>query len=115
MPFEEFTAKTRPNINIPMVSILKQGRIGLNTECYKKYFLNYKFAVFFYDKQNKKIGIRPTNQFLGNAFNIKLSKNGKIASISAASFLKHYTIPCNKSRSYPCHWNENEDILEVQL
>jgi hypothetical protein len=115
MAFEEFTGKTRSNTAIPMVSILKHGRIGLNQECYTNYLKDYKFVVFLYDKQNKKIGIRPTNQPISHAYNIKVNRNGKLASISAISFLHHYNIPFDKSQSYSCHWNATEKILEVQL
>lgn len=115
MAFEEFTAKSRPNITIPMVSILKYGRIGLNQQCYIKYFKDYKFVVFLYDKETKKIGLKPTNDHLRNAFNVKVAKTGKMASISATSFLKHYGIAFDKSQSYPCYRNEAENILEVQL
>jgi len=115
MVFEEFTAKTRSNISVPMVSILKYGRIGLNRECYRKYFKDYKFVVFLYDKDNNKIGMRPTNKPQGNAFNIKVHREGTLVNISAISFLKHYRIPFDKSQSFTCHWNATEKILELQL
>ena len=115
MAFEEFTAKSRPNTTIPMVSILRYGRIGLNHQCYIKYFKDYKFVVFLYDKETKRIGLKPTNNHLSNAFNVKTNKTGKMASISATTFLKYYSITFDKSQSYPCHWNETEEILEVQL
>ncbi len=113
MAFEEFTAKSRSNTTIPMVSILQYGRMGLNHQCYTRYFKDYKLVVFLYDKETKKIGLKPTNQHLSNAFNIKVTKTG--ASISATTFLKYYGITFDKSQSYSCHWNETEKILEVQL
>lgn len=115
MAFEEFTAKTRSNVAIPMVSILKHGRIGLNQACFTKYFKDFKFVVFLYDKQNKKVGIRPTNEHLSNAFNIKVTRNGKLASVNATIFLKYYKIPFDKSQSFPCHWNETKKIVEIKL
>lgn len=115
MAFEEFTAKTRSNVNVPMVSILKYGRFGLNGECYRKYFKDYKFVVFLFDKDNNKIGIMPIKQPQSNAFNLKVSRKGTIASISATTFLKYYKIPYDKSQSFSCHWNATDNILEVQL
>lgn len=115
MAFEEFTAKTSGNLKAPMVSILKHGRIGLNGECYRKYFNGYKYVIFFYDKENNKMGMRPTNQPQSNASNIKVSRKGNLANISALTFLKHYNIPFDQSRSYPCHRNETDDLVEVQL
>ncbi|MFA5238549.1 MAG: hypothetical protein WC476_02400 [Phycisphaerae bacterium] len=115
MGFEEFTAKTRTNIRIPMVSILRYGRIALNRECYGRYFKDYKFVLFLYDKSNNKIGVKPTNQAQSNAFNIKVDKKGNLANISAISFLKYYKIPFDKSQSFTCHWNATDNFLEVQL
>jgi hypothetical protein len=115
MAFEEFTAKKRSNSKIPMVSILKWGRISLNSECYTNYLKDCKLVILLYDAQHKKMGIRPTNQNLSHAFNLKADKKGKLANISAASFLEHYGIPYTESRSFACHWNETEKILEVQL
>lgn len=115
MAFKEFTAKAKSNVKIPMVSILKLGRMGLNGECYRKYFKDYKFVIFFYDEDIKKIGIKPTNEPKSNAFNIKVDKRGTLASINASTFLKYNNIPCDKSKSYTCYWNATDKILEVQL
>jgi hypothetical protein len=115
MAFEEFVDKTRSNTKIPMVSILRHGRISFNSECYKQYLGNNRFVVLLYDKGLNKIGIRPTNECLSYVFNLKMGKNGKIASISATSFLNNYKIPYSISRSFTCLWNETEKIIEVQL
>lgn len=115
MAYEEFTAKSRATTDIPMISILKQGVIGINNECYGKYFKNYKYAIFFFDKENKKIGIKPTNEPASNTYTIRISRDGKLASVSAMAFLNYYNIPHKDSKSYPCDWNESEKILEVKL
>ncbi len=115
MAYEEFTAKSRATTDIPMISILKQGVIGINNECYKKYFKNCKYIIFFFDKENKKIGIKLTNEPSSNTYSIRMSRDGKLASVSAMAFLKYYKIPHNHSKSYPCDWNETEKILEVKL
>lgn len=115
MAYEEFTAKSRATTDIPMISILKQGVIGINSECYKMYFKNYKYIIFFFDKENKKIGIKPTNEPSGNTYSIRMSRDGKLASVSATAFLNYYKIPHKESKSYPCDLNEAEKILEVKL
>lgn len=115
MAYEEFTAKSRSSLDVAMISILKQGIMGINSACYDKYFKNFKYVVFLYDEENNKIGLKPTNEPFGNAYNVRVSKNGKLANVSAKSFLKFYNISHNESKSYACYWNETEKILEVEL
>ena len=97
------------------ISILKQGTIGINSECCRKFFKNYKHIIFLFDRENNKLGIKPTNEPASNTYSIRLSRDGKLASVSAMAFLKYYNIPHKESKSYPCEWNESEKILEVKL
>jgi len=115
MSFEEFTMKRRPVIDTPMVSILKQGLFGFNVASYDKYLKKHKYIIFLYDKVNNKIGIKPTSEVSGNAYNIRVSKDGRVANVSASSFLNHYGIPHTESKSYACTWNSKEELLEIDL
>jgi len=116
MAFEEFTLKRRPVMDTPMVSILKQGTIGLNGVCYEKFFKKHKYVIFLYDKENNTIAIRLTNEASGNTYNIRVSRGGRLANISAIAFLKYYKIPYKEgSKSYTCSWNSKENMLEIEL
>lgn len=115
MAFEEFTSKRRAISDTPMVSLLKQGIFALNQACYNKYFKAYKYVILLFDKENNKIGLKPTNEVSSNTYNIRVSRDGKLANISAIAFLKFYKIPHNETKSYTCFWNEKEKILEVEL
>lgn len=116
MPFEEFTLKRRPVMDTPMVSILKQGIIGLNGVCYEKFLKKHKYVIFLYDKESNTIAIKPTNEPSGNTYNIRVSRGGRLANISAIAFLKYYKIPYKDgSKSYTCAWNTKENRLEIEL
>lgn len=115
MAYEEFTFKRRPVMDTPMVSILKQGIMGLNGACYTTYFKKYKYATFLYDKTNNSIAIKPTNDASSNSYNIRVGKDARLANISAIAFVKYYKIPHEETRSYVCTWNSKENMLEIDL
>lgn len=75
-----------------MVSILSRGIIGLNHKCIEKYFKDYKYVIFFFDRDNKITALKPTNDLAGNTYIIRLTGNQKGSQISASAFLKHYKI-----------------------
>ena len=114
MAYEEFTLRRCPR-DIPMVSILKHGIISLNQACYYEYFKSYKYVVFLFDRENNKIALKLTNDAKDNVYNIRVTRNGRLASISASAFLKYYKIPHPQTKAYSCSWNEEQKILEVQL
>ncbi|MDD5584815.1 MAG: hypothetical protein PHV55_07155 [Candidatus Omnitrophica bacterium] len=115
MSFEEFTLKRRPVRDTPMISILKQGTIGINSVAYDQYFRKYKYVIFLFDRQNNKIGIKLTNDAGSNTYNIRVSRGGRLANISALAFLKYYEIPHVESKAYTCDLNAKENMVEVTL
>ena len=114
MPFEEFM-KTRPVKDKPIISISKQGIIGLNQACYNKYLKQYSYVILLFDKDSNKIGIKPTNEDKINSYKIRVTRNGSLAQISATAFLKYFNILYEKTRIYTCMWNDEEKLLEVKL
>jgi len=114
MVYQEFTLRRCPR-DIPMISILKHGIISINQTCYYKYFKDYKYVVFLFDIENNRIGIKPTNVPKENVYNIRVTRNGKLANISASAFLKYYKISHTETKAYSCSWHEEQKILEVQL
>lgn len=115
MGFEKFTAKSRPVTDQAMISVLKGGQFGINQVCYKKYFKNYKYAILYYDRKRKVIGIQPIDVATSEAYNIRLSRDEKLANISAVAFLKYFDIPYTESKAYMASWNDEEKLVEVDL
>lgn len=114
MTFELYTRK-RIVTDKPKVSILKQGIIGLNQSCYSKYFKSYNYVYLLFDKENRKIGLKPTNEEDNNTLKIRVSRDGRLAQISASAFLNYFDIQHDESQPYDCEWDQNNQLLVVQL
>jgi len=113
MGYAEFEAKKALQ-HTPMISILKQGVLSINQSCYEQYFKKSKYAKFYYDEKNRKMGIKPT-EVKEKAYPVRQISNGKVFNLTAIAFLKHYNIPHTESRAYNCHWNSKENLIEIDL
>ena len=77
------------------ITITKSNSIGFPSQFYHQNNIkDFKYAVLYWDVQEKSIGIRFTNDESEkkNAFMIARSKIGYGGSISARSFFRHYKI-----------------------
>lgn len=116
MGYEKFTKQRRQAKDQAMITILKGGQFGFNKVCVEKFIKKYKYAVMYFDKEQKKIGIQLTNDSTNNdAHNIRFLKKGTLATISTMEFLKHFCISHEQSTSYPATWNEKEKLIEISL
>ena len=115
MAYERFEQRRRRTDDQPMITVLKGGQLGINKMCVELFFKDFKFAEMYFDKERKKIGIRPTNEKTKYANAVRRLKEGKLGSISAIEFLKHYGVKHEKSTAYPVIWNETERLLEISL
>ena len=107
-------------------SIRSNGSIGLSQGAVLKFKLTDGewFANLFYDKVEKVIGIKPT-QDAGEPGVTKIitrstpGANGQTSYtsfISAKSFLEYYDISVPKeSRSFPIEWNDEYKMLLINL
>jgi hypothetical protein len=115
MGYEKFTKKRRHVKDQATVTVLKTGQLGINQVCHEKYFKDFKYVILYYDRESKKIGIQPTNDISNDAYNIRLSRQGKLANISAIAFIKHFKIEHNESKAYMATWNDEGKLVEVDL
>jgi hypothetical protein len=75
------------------ITITKSNSIGFPTKFYNDNGIkNFKYAVLFWDKENKVIGIHFTNEEGKNGFTIGHSKQGYGGGVVATSFFKSYNI-----------------------
>ncbi|MHA2064974.1 MAG: hypothetical protein ACXABY_11425 [Candidatus Thorarchaeota archaeon] len=116
MSFEEYqnVRRGRGSIKMLTVTILKDGRISLNKACFTEYFESYKYVILMFDRATNRIGLKPTNEARANACRIRPRKGG-LAQIGAMAFLKFLGFPIGETKKYTCRWNEEEELLEVQL
>ena len=113
MGFERFTKIGRGYR--PKVSIWSRGQIGFNQGAVEKFDLQkYKYVVFFYDKENKRIGFKFTNDENEEGISkISLRKTG--TSASARSFLGYYSIDHEKTKSYNIKFDEDSNLYTIEL
>lgn len=76
------------------ISITKSHSIGFPTKFYKDNNIsNYKYVVLYYDRSNKSVGIRFTNdETEENSYSISHSKQGYGGSVVVRSFFNTYDI-----------------------
>ena len=115
MTFEEFVPKKAPPAREPMISILKQGSFGINGSAVERYFKDAEYVVLLYDKEAKRIGIRPIKDATSNSYPLRRAKKGNTVQITGQKFLRHYGIEHPETKRYPCEWLEKEKLVVVQL
>ena len=115
MSFEKFIYKRRPVLDTPMISVMKSGQLGINQEAYRRYFKDYKYVFFYYDKNKKIIGLEPTNDATSESYAIRVSRDGKLANISGIAFLKYCKIPHENTKAYLCKRDEKEGMIIIEL
>ncbi len=113
MPFEKFLHAGRGNK--PKISIRSNGQIGFNMAAIEKFQLKrHKFAVLFYDKQKRMIGIVPTGNKEDEGA-VKLQVRPTSASISGKSFLDYYEIHHEKTRRFSAVMRQEDGMIVVDL
>ena len=114
MGFERFTQTGRSFK--PKISIRGNSQIGFNCASIKEFKLGeYKFAVLFYDKDARKIGIRLTNdKNEEGACKLRVRENAG-ASISARSYIDFYKLHKLDKRRFDASWNDKEKMIIVTL
>lgn len=116
MAFERFT-KVRTRELTPMVSILTRGQISFNKASIEELKIDkFDYAVQFYDSDQKRIGIKLTNDKNEEGV-IKISKprSGQVASMSAKSLLTYYKVDFSKPQKYPLVYDKETEFLIINL
>jgi len=113
MAFVRFTKSGRGYT--PKAAIWTRGQIGFNRGAVEKFSLkDFKYAVLFFDKDNKKVGIKFTNDPTEEGANkLVFSKTG--AFISARAFLDYYDIPRGETKRYDIYYDDENDLYVFNL
>ena len=89
MAWEKFTI-TRRSFK-PRISIRGNSQIGFNSAAIEDFKLkDYKFAVLYYDRDNKKIGVKLTNSKEEEGVRKLRVREGAGASLPARVFIEYY-------------------------
>jgi hypothetical protein len=115
MAFERYT-KTNLRLGEPKISIWSRGQIGFNSTAIVKYKLkDFDYAVLFFDKDTKTIGVKLTNDKREpGAMKLVKRKSGGF-SFSAQGFLKYYNIDYGETKKYDLTYDESEKLYIFQL
>lgn len=96
--FEKFVKRGRELA--PKATIRKTGQISFNSAFIQKQNLNEnKYAVLYYDKGKKKIGLQFTNDE-NEEGKLKIQKGKNFMTVSARAFLDFYEIPYTDTKKY---------------
>jgi hypothetical protein len=113
MPFERFT-KTGRGYK-PKASIWSSGQIGFNQGAVERFRLNnFKYAIFFYDSEEKKIGFQFTNDENEDGI-VKLVKRAGGISFSARAFLDFNDINYSKTTRYDVSYDSENNLYVIEL
>ncbi len=113
MPFERFTEVGRSFR--PRASIRSTGQIGFSYAAVKRFDLvKYNYAVLFFDKETKKIGIKLTKDENEEGAVRLFTRNGN-GSISARSFLYYYQISHKKTKQFDIDRDAESGYLIISV
>ena len=112
MSFEKFTKTGRGYT--PKASIWMRGQIGFNQGAVEKLGIKKrKYAVLYYDKEDKRIGFQFTDDAESGATKIIKGKTG--AFISAKAFLDYYDIEHSETRKYDISDDKEAGLYVIDL
>jgi len=113
MAFERFTDVGR--VFRPRASIRSNGQIGFNHGSVKRFELQKSaYVVLFYDKENKKVGIRLTNDKTEPGASTLITRNGN-GTVSARSFLEYYQLLPKDTMQHDIEWDEENKMLVIDM
>lgn len=112
MGFELFEAESKKGYE-PRVSIRSNGQIYFNLGAIIRFKLKeHKYAQLFYDKDMRKIGVKPINDESAKGKMNLIVRKDQSSWVSAKTFFDFYQIPLPKEKStQPDFKYENEMII----
>lgn len=113
MSFEVFDKRRASSAPSPFVSIQRRGPLSLNRAAHEA-MGEPKAAELLYDRENRKIGIKPVDPTNPRGFPVRAQgRNGSTFIIAGQSFTKYYGIDTTVARRYAAV--KEDDMLVVDL
>jgi hypothetical protein len=98
----------------PGASIWKMGQLSFNRSAVETYKLDgFKYAVLFYDRDKKKIGIKFTNDAKEQGAG-KVSMKRRDAMVFAKGFLEHFGIEHSKTKRFAIQHDEKNGMFVLE-
>lgn len=109
MAFEKFSESGKTFK--PKVSFRKGGGIGLNAGAVRKFGLKqYSFAILYYDKERRLIGIKPTKSEDEEGAR-RMTHGGTGATIGAQGFMDFFEIDPPRDKRRDATWDDRERMI----
>ena len=118
MDFKRFTDTVYRDgkVDEPMISVRKQGTLTFSMSAMRKFILfDFKFAILFFNKSTKTVGLRLTNDEKEKGLLKLVRKDAGGHTISAQKFLKYIGWDYSKTARYPVNWDEKNELYTFQL
>jgi len=99
-----------------MATFTMLGRISLNkaaTRILEKDAV--EFVILLWDRDAKRMGIRPITKKDPRSYRVSYGKNGNGAGFSAKTFFDFIDYDYSVTRSFPVEWNDKENMFEGQI
>jgi len=111
--FERFTKTGRAFV--PKVSIWSRGQIGFSVGAVNRYKIDkYKYVVFLYDADNKRVGFEFTNDEKAAGI-ARLNHRKTGITVGAKSFLDYYAIDYKETRQYALERDRESSLYVIDL
>jgi hypothetical protein len=116
MAYEIFTKMTRMATEPKMSIGKKLGRFQFNSSAAKILTdRTVDYVLLMWDKENRTIAVRGIGKKDPRAYSLRYAKKGNGAGFAARAFLHHIGYDLSETRSFECHWNDEQNMFEVAL
>jgi hypothetical protein len=100
----------------PTLTISKLGRISFNAAAAETLHKSaVEYVLLLWDKDARKVAVRSTTKKEPRAYTIRYAAKHKLAGFAAKTFLNHIQYDFSTTNQYPCTWDEQSEMYEVQL
>jgi hypothetical protein len=115
MPYEIFQ-RTNTRGGSPALSIIPDGRIGLNSTAVRVLAAaGVKVVLLLWDKAGHRIAIRAVSKGDKNGYAVSTTPARHSGSVRAASFIRHIGWTAKNRVTVVATWNEREKMIEASL
>jgi hypothetical protein len=114
MAFEKFIGGGRGRQCGFIISINQGGAMYINSNTLAKYFKDFKFVTFYYDRERRIIGLKPEKRAGQGAYPLRKIKRGG-AFLSCRGFLDCFDLSFGKTTRLELCWNEKDGLVELRV
>lgn len=119
MGYIEFENKAKRTKKDFKISITTSGNFVFNSRCCLYILKDYKYGVFLYDPDNKRIGIKLSKEQRENSYSIvfsnKANTSGYLGGRAFISMLSSLDIKFDRKTTLIVNWNKEKELIEFDL